>query len=319
MGLGTARHRAGRRAHRRSSRSGSTGPAPPPRLAIPCDPTAGARVCAPRRSGRSWTRCSRRRGTGGRDARPGQHRLGMLLERLGFRYQGRAVGGAFVRGEWVDDDRYAITGRGARGVAGRPTRRPATSRLVEVTEDNRRKSRARRPITARSGSWHRWRPRSRTPLKPEVRAGAPSGPGSGPSRRTARSVGLPDDRRDTLAGESPVPVAAAHRPAPPGPRHRPARGGTARGAAPAPRVTTAAHELGPRQRRPEPFYLGLGSGPTGASSTRASSWPSSLARLSHPVGASPASRRRKPSSSSTGTPSSCALASFEPAFSPATR
>ena len=33
---------------------------------------------------------------------------------------------------------------------------------------------------------------------------------------------------------------------------------------------------------------------------------------------SPASSRRKPSSSSTGTPSSCAFASLEPAFSPAT-
>ena len=32
----------------------------------------------------------------------------MLLERLGFRYEGRAIGAAFVRGEWADDDRYAM-------------------------------------------------------------------------------------------------------------------------------------------------------------------------------------------------------------------
>ena len=42
----------------------------------------------------------------------------MLLERLGFRYEGRAIGAAFVRGEWADDDRYAMLARRARRVAG---------------------------------------------------------------------------------------------------------------------------------------------------------------------------------------------------------
>ncbi len=31
-----------------------------------------------------------------------------VLERLGFRYEGRGVKAAYVRGEWADDDRYAI-------------------------------------------------------------------------------------------------------------------------------------------------------------------------------------------------------------------
>ena len=31
-----------------------------------------------------------------------------VLERLGFRYEGRALKAAYVRGEWADDDRYAI-------------------------------------------------------------------------------------------------------------------------------------------------------------------------------------------------------------------
>lgn len=31
-----------------------------------------------------------------------------VLEKLGFRYEGRAVSSAWVRGEWVDDDRFAL-------------------------------------------------------------------------------------------------------------------------------------------------------------------------------------------------------------------
>jgi RimJ/RimL family protein N-acetyltransferase len=40
---------------------------------------------------------------------PHNVRSARLLERLGFRFDGRAVGAAFVRGAWADDDRYAIT------------------------------------------------------------------------------------------------------------------------------------------------------------------------------------------------------------------
>ncbi len=39
---------------------------------------------------------------------PGNVASAALLERLGFRYEGRAAGAAFVRGRWADDDRYAI-------------------------------------------------------------------------------------------------------------------------------------------------------------------------------------------------------------------
>ena len=31
-----------------------------------------------------------------------------VLEKLGFRYEGRSVQSVFVRGEWVDDDRFAL-------------------------------------------------------------------------------------------------------------------------------------------------------------------------------------------------------------------
>lgn len=31
-----------------------------------------------------------------------------VLERLGFRYEGRSISAALVRGQWEDDDRYAI-------------------------------------------------------------------------------------------------------------------------------------------------------------------------------------------------------------------
>ena len=60
----------------------------------------------------------------------------MLLERLGFRYEGRAVGAAFVRGSWADDDRYAILGEERAAWLARPTMPPRDVRLIEVTEDN---------------------------------------------------------------------------------------------------------------------------------------------------------------------------------------
>ena len=60
----------------------------------------------------------------------------MLLERLGFRYEGRAVGAAFVRGSWMDDDRYAILREERAAWLARPTTPAADVRLVEVTPDN---------------------------------------------------------------------------------------------------------------------------------------------------------------------------------------
>ncbi len=60
-----------------------------------------------------------------------------LLERLGFSYQGRVAGGAFVRGAWVDDDRYAITAEERAAWLARPQAPPVEVRLVEITDANR--------------------------------------------------------------------------------------------------------------------------------------------------------------------------------------
>ena len=62
----------------------------------------------------------------------------MLVERLGFRYEGRAIGAAYVRGAWVDDDRYAILRDERAAWLARPVTRAVDVRLVEVTEDNQR-------------------------------------------------------------------------------------------------------------------------------------------------------------------------------------
>ena len=60
----------------------------------------------------------------------------MLLERLGFRYEGRAIGAAFVRGEWADDDRYAMLADERNAWLARPRTSPSLVRLVELTPDN---------------------------------------------------------------------------------------------------------------------------------------------------------------------------------------
>ncbi len=62
----------------------------------------------------------------------------MLLERLGFRYEGRALQAAFVRGAWEDDDRYAILREERVAWLARPLTPPNDVRLVEVTAHNRR-------------------------------------------------------------------------------------------------------------------------------------------------------------------------------------
>jgi RimJ/RimL family protein N-acetyltransferase len=59
-----------------------------------------------------------------------------LLERLGFRYEGCGVKAAYVRGEWVDDDRYAILADERRTWRERATGPPSMLRLVEITQDN---------------------------------------------------------------------------------------------------------------------------------------------------------------------------------------
>ena len=64
-------------------------------------------------------------------------RSARLLERLGFDYQGRAIGAAFVRGAWVDDDRYAVTAAARAAWVARPRTPPIDVRLVPITDDNR--------------------------------------------------------------------------------------------------------------------------------------------------------------------------------------
>jgi RimJ/RimL family protein N-acetyltransferase len=59
-----------------------------------------------------------------------------LLERLGFRYEGCGLKAAYVRGEWADDDRYAILADERRAWRDRSTEPPSTVRLVEITQDN---------------------------------------------------------------------------------------------------------------------------------------------------------------------------------------
>ena len=59
-----------------------------------------------------------------------------VLERLGFRYEGCGLKAAYVRGEWCDDDRYAILSDERRAWRERPRQPPKSLRFVEVTRDN---------------------------------------------------------------------------------------------------------------------------------------------------------------------------------------
>ena len=59
-----------------------------------------------------------------------------LLERMGFRYEGRGVKMAWVRGEWADDDRYALLASDRTAWIARPVARAVDVTLVEVTPEN---------------------------------------------------------------------------------------------------------------------------------------------------------------------------------------
>ncbi len=59
----------------------------------------------------------------------------ILLEQLGFRYEGRAIAAAFVRGTWEDDDRYALLASDRTQWLARSRTPPADVRLVEITQD----------------------------------------------------------------------------------------------------------------------------------------------------------------------------------------
>ena len=59
-----------------------------------------------------------------------------LVEDLGFSYEGTAVSAVWSRGEWTDDDHYALIDDARRAWQARPRTRPDDVRLVEVTPDN---------------------------------------------------------------------------------------------------------------------------------------------------------------------------------------
>lgn len=59
-----------------------------------------------------------------------------LLERLGFRYEGRSRQSSEMRGSWGDDDRYALLAEDRRAWVERPTGPPAEVHLIEIVDDN---------------------------------------------------------------------------------------------------------------------------------------------------------------------------------------
>lgn len=70
-------------------------------------------------------------------ADPHNHASARVLERIGFRYEGRAVASAFVRGEWLDEDRYAVLADERTSWLTRDLQPPDAVRLVEITPANR--------------------------------------------------------------------------------------------------------------------------------------------------------------------------------------
>jgi RimJ/RimL family protein N-acetyltransferase len=63
---------------------------------------------------------------------PANHPSAAVVERLGFRYEGRSVGAALVRGQWLDDDRYALLATDRAAWLGRRRDPPAEVALVEI-------------------------------------------------------------------------------------------------------------------------------------------------------------------------------------------
>lgn len=59
-----------------------------------------------------------------------------VLERLGFRHEARTVESAFIRGEWVDDECFALLARDRQEWLERPRTAPEALELIEIAEDN---------------------------------------------------------------------------------------------------------------------------------------------------------------------------------------
>ncbi len=66
---------------------------------------------------------------------PRNHASARLLERLGFRYEGCSIGAALVRGEWLDDDRYAMLADEWRTERLGSVEPVADVELVEITSE----------------------------------------------------------------------------------------------------------------------------------------------------------------------------------------
>lgn len=60
-----------------------------------------------------------------------------VLERLGFRYEGRRYRSALVRGEWLDDDAYELIVDDWRRWRARPQSQPRQLRLEPITPESR--------------------------------------------------------------------------------------------------------------------------------------------------------------------------------------
>jgi RimJ/RimL family protein N-acetyltransferase len=59
-----------------------------------------------------------------------------LLERLGFRHEGRTVKASLIRGEWLDDELYALTAEERAAWLARDLTPPREVALVEIDQDN---------------------------------------------------------------------------------------------------------------------------------------------------------------------------------------
>jgi RimJ/RimL family protein N-acetyltransferase len=67
---------------------------------------------------------------------PQNIRSAHLLEQLGFRYDGRAISAALIRGAWEDDDRYALLATDRDDWRARPTGRPDDVALARIDASN---------------------------------------------------------------------------------------------------------------------------------------------------------------------------------------
>jgi RimJ/RimL family protein N-acetyltransferase len=173
-----------------------------------------------------------------------------VIEPLGFEHEGVAREHELVRGEWVDDCRFALLRTSWDVVAHAG---PVPRRCCRAARDHaRQRAGGAAPADVHlpgadggaDGGVVRRRP------DPEVVDGAPVVPWYRAIYAGDVPVGflmIADGHRRAPRA---LPVAPAHRPAPPGPRHRACRAPRAGRPAPGGRPPNAPDELGRRPRRP---------------------------------------------------------------------